>query len=105
MASITPESTAAPSALAEFTLFPKLPIELRLKIFREALPTGPRGMRWVKVNFEKPKVTSEVDDVVDRIVFEFRLPGHEHDVFVKDVGLLGACSEYVTLIRKAGATG
>jgi len=36
--------------LAKFTVFPKLPPELRQKIFRTALPTGSRGFRILKVH-------------------------------------------------------
>ncbi|KAE9376622.1 hypothetical protein N431DRAFT_453027 [Stipitochalara longipes BDJ] len=41
--------TVLQAPLTEFTLFPKLPPELRQKIFKDAIPTGSQGFRVLKV--------------------------------------------------------
>jgi len=95
-------------ALAEFTLFPKLPIELRLKIFKHALPTGPNGLRMLRVAADNITIHSTTNIMVpeerikavksmkakSRLTFRL-IPGHEHHDYIRDVALLGACSEYV----------
>jgi hypothetical protein len=46
----------------EFTLFPKLPTELRLKIFKHALPIGSKGFRILKVNCDFVIVEEEEEE-------------------------------------------
>lgn len=100
--------------LTKFTLFPKLPNELRLKIFKLALPIGPRGLRLLKVDIvdivsvTNSKVetsllrTSEAEKNESKVGctthLTFRLLDYPHNNHIKDLGLLGACSEYVSLI-------
>jgi len=110
MASATEGGTAAPSALTGFTLFPKLPTEFRLKIFRHALPIGPKGFRMLRVICEElitqstTKVqitkTAWADDEAGRVNlpksnswFVFRLLEHRHNSYVGDVSLLSASNE------------
>jgi hypothetical protein len=110
MASATEGGTAAPSALMKFTLFPKLPTEIRLKIFRHALPVGPKGFRMLRVTCEElitqsttmVQVTKKVraDDDAGRVNlpktnswFIFRLLEHRHNSYVSDVSLLSASTE------------
>jgi len=89
------ESAADRSALTEFTLFPKLPIELRFKIFRYNLPTGPHGMRWLKVRFRAFKIISKVNNPAATATegLQFRLLHHDHNIYLKDMSLLSACPE------------
>jgi hypothetical protein len=42
---------ASEEQLNEFTVFPKLPTELRLETFKHALPIGPEGFRMLKVYY------------------------------------------------------
>jgi hypothetical protein len=100
--------------LTKFTLFPKLPNELRLKIFKLALPIGPRGLRLLKVaidnivsvtnsKFETSLLrTSEAEKNDSKVECTthliFRLLDYPHNIHIKDFGLLGACSEYASLI-------
>jgi hypothetical protein len=100
--------------LTKFTLFPKLPIELRLKIFKLALPIGPRGLRFLKVAIDgivsvtnsgvetSLLRTSEAEKNDSKVEctthLTFRLLDYPHNIHIKDLGLLGACSEYASLI-------
>jgi 2EXR family len=95
--------------LTEFTLFPRLPLELRTKVFQDALPTGPDGLRVIKVSADQVVKNTEESSLIRRRVepayrltkgtkptssyLTYTLLDHEHSALVKDVGLSGACSE------------
>jgi hypothetical protein len=97
--------------LTEFTLFPKLAIELRLKIFKHSLPISPNGIRMLKVAIDTLTLVSNSKTVVEitsdakrhkketkserSSSVTFQLLDHQSNVYIQDFGLLGACSEYV----------
>jgi len=70
-----------------FTLFPKLPPELRLKILEDALPIGVKGRRFiqVKVRIGAPSRS--------RKPCWFILDENVSSADVKDIGLLGVNKE------------
>jgi hypothetical protein len=94
--------------LQEFTPFPKLAVELRLKIWKYALPIGPDGQRLlqlataqivtnttattalhIKPSFLDPaKSTNTVSSYLT-----FRLLDHNHNVYIKNLALLSICIE------------
>jgi hypothetical protein len=48
--------------LTTFTPFPRLPIELRLKIFKLAIPTGPKGFHMLEVTAEVTEGPEKVEN-------------------------------------------
>ncbi|KAN0117053.1 hypothetical protein V8E51_003030 [Hyaloscypha variabilis] len=91
MASATEGGTAAPSALMKFTLFPKLPTEIRLKIFRHALPSTTMVQVTKKVRADDD--AGRVNLPKTNSWFIFRLLEHRHNSYVSDVSLLSASTE------------
>jgi hypothetical protein len=104
--------TSHNSPLTEFALFPKLPLELRLKVWKHALPTGPHGLRMIKVAASKLVTTSttttsilgkgskqppksEIKEAEASAFLTFCLLEHKHNDYLRDLGMLRACSEYV----------
>jgi hypothetical protein len=101
----TPAHSAQP--LTTFTPFPKLPIELRLKIFKLALPTGPNGFRMLKVNVEatvaEPKKLTTEGYLQYQWVFS--LQNNDHVFEIKEVALSATSKEsraaYLEIFRHA----
>ncbi len=83
-----------------FTLFPKLPPELHLKILEDALPIGRKGYRFVKVigRISAPSRHSKEH-------CWFILGNNAYSSDVKDIGLLGENKEtrnvYLRYFNKA----
>jgi hypothetical protein len=108
------QSVEVQDPLTEFTLFPKLPVELRLKTFKYALPIGPKGLRVLKVAIDTvvSVTNSEIETTISRESqaeknaskvectshFTFHLLDYQHNIHIKDLGLLCACSEYASPI-------
>jgi hypothetical protein len=106
---VTFAATAVREPLTEFTFFSKLPIEIRLKIFKYALPIGPQSCRMLRVairqivsksitttTFEGPfKRLSPPTETTGKVsmFLTCQLLEHEHNSFIRDLGLLAACSE------------
>jgi len=114
-------SASEQETLTSFTPFPKLPLELRLKIFKHALPLGPQGFRVLKVvsntlvttthstttqvvgttiksSQQRKKRKSRSEQKMEKrssYFLGFHLLDHKHSVYVRDVAMLRACSEYV----------
>jgi hypothetical protein len=84
------EQEHALALLSEFTLFPSLAPELRLKIFKHALPSSPIRHRLLRVtaeySTEKPLFKNEG-------FLKFRLLDNLHSASVKDIAFLSACTE------------
>jgi hypothetical protein len=97
------DPTALHQPLTKFTVFPKLPPELRQKIFNDALPSGSRGYRmlWVygtvivpdqcknpstKQSKSKPKPNSKA-------YIEFTLLRNSGGHTAKDLALSRSCTE------------
>jgi hypothetical protein len=97
------DPTTLHQPLTKFTVFPKLPPELRQKIFKDALPSGSRGYRmlWVygivivpdrcknsstKKSKSKPKPNSKA-------YIEFTLPRIFDNHTAKDLALSRSCTE------------
>jgi hypothetical protein len=95
--------TSMHQPLAKFTVFPKLPPELRQKIFKDALPSGSRGYRmlWVygtvivpdqcknsstKKSKSKPKPNSKA-------YIEFTIQRSSDSHTAKDLALSLSCME------------
>jgi hypothetical protein len=110
MASNTPDTAVPSLPLTEFTLFPKLPIELRLKVFRYALPVRSTGPWVVQVSIKKSQYSHTtiktkkrwvggkrkhrvVEPNRGKVRFGFALLEHEHGGYMHDLGMLAACSE------------
>jgi hypothetical protein len=94
--------------LQEFTPFPKLAVELRLKIWKYALPIGPDGQRLlqlataqiasnttaattlqIKPSFlDLAKSTNTTSSYLT-----FRLLDHNHNVYIKNLASLSTCIE------------
>jgi hypothetical protein len=104
--------TSHNSSLTEFALFPKLPLELRLKVWKHALPIGPHGLRMIKVvvstivntsttttsilgKGSKQPPKSEIKETKASASLTFCLLEHKHNDYLRDLGTLRACSEYV----------
>jgi len=104
--------TSHNSLLTEFALFPKLPIELRLKVWKHRLPIGPHGLRMIKVAVStivttsttttsilgqgsKQPPKSEIKETKASGSLTFCLLEHKHNDYLRDLGMLRACSEYV----------
>jgi hypothetical protein len=104
--------TSHNSLLTEFPLFSKLPLELRLKVWKHALPIGPHGLRMIKVAVSTIVTTSTTTTSIQRKGSEqppkskiketkasssltFCLLEHKHNDYLRDLGMLRACSEYV----------
>ncbi|KAH8755454.1 hypothetical protein F5882DRAFT_444769 [Hyaloscypha sp. PMI_1271] len=72
-----------------FTLFPRLPPELRLKILKDALPVGHKGRRFIRVKARigapSPRSKEPCWFIVDNNAYSSDL---------KDVGLLGVNKEF-----------
>jgi hypothetical protein len=124
MATFAPGIAITSEQLTEFTLFPKLAIELRLKIFKHALPTGRKGIRMLKVAAERVisvnNSTTQIEvngttwmniseqtsiNMTISCYVTLRLLEHQDNAYIQDVGLLGACSEYVMLCGEWRTTG
>lgn len=70
-----------------FTVFPKLPPEIRLKILEDALPVGAKGRRFIQV---KARISAPSRS---RKPCWFILEDNAYSSDVKDIGLLGANKE------------
>jgi len=84
--------------LLEFTLFPKLPPELRQKIYNDAMPTGPHGYRMLKVtgHIIAPSNSSRGHTLKPEpkpCSIEFALEENAHSASVKDLALSCTCLE------------
>jgi hypothetical protein len=71
--------------LTSFTLFPNLPIELRLKIWKYALPRPPSRKRRVVQVFARVSTTLKTRDY-SRFILEDNI----HSAGIREVGMLGA---------------
>jgi hypothetical protein len=78
-----------------FTLFPNFPIELRLKIFKMAIPTGPKGYRMLDVKVEVKKAEPERATHEGGIQYDwvFSLQNNSHVSKIKEVTLSGTTRE------------
>lgn len=72
-----------------FTLFPKLPPELRLKILKDALPVGHKGRRFIRVKARIGALSPRSKDPCWFIV-----DNNAYSPDVKDIGILGVNKEF-----------
>jgi hypothetical protein len=82
------ENLSLENANPTFTLFPKLPPELRLKILRRALPFSRKGRRFIEV-----KARIGASSRHSKEPCWFVLDDNAYSSDVKDVGLLRASKE------------
>jgi hypothetical protein len=99
------DPTSSATALTEFKLFPKLPTELRLKVFKYAVPTSKKGEKRVIRVIPLMKSSWLWGS---RIAFKIRKPTEEGRARgtltsseIYDIGLLGACKESRQVFLKA----
>jgi len=115
------DPTSMHQPLAKFTVFPKLPPELRQKIFKDALPSGSRGYRMLWVygivivsdrckNSSTKKYKSKLKPS-SKAYIEFTLQRSSDSHTAKDLALSRSCTESravflkrnpYTLITKGG---
>ncbi|KAE9376623.1 hypothetical protein N431DRAFT_462444 [Stipitochalara longipes BDJ] len=99
--------------LEQFTFFPKLAVEIRLKVWKYALPIGPQGLRLLKVAGDEVVETTRSTKRIriqssSNVIastgpstysettsshLTFRLLKHHHNVDIKNCSLLSACLE------------
>lgn len=103
----TPEQAIDPTALnrplTEFTVFPTLPPELRQEIFKDALPSGSRGYRVLKVygtiiapgrrRNSSAKKSKSKPEPNPKAYIEFTLERNSDEHTFKDLALSHSCTE------------
>jgi len=97
------DPTALHQPLTKFTVFPKLPPELRQKIFKDALPTGSRGYRMLSVlgtvtvpdrrKNSSAKKSKSKPEPNPKAYFEFTLERNSDDHTLKELALSHSCRE------------
>jgi hypothetical protein len=97
------DPTALIRPLTEFTVFPKLPPELRQKIFKDALPSSSRGYRVLKVYGtvivpDRPKNSSAKEskskpEPNPKAYIEFTIVRNSDNHTFKDLALSRSCTE------------
>ena len=97
------DPTALHQPLTKFTVFPKLPPELRQKIFKDALPTGSRGYRMLSVlgtvivpdrrKNSSAKKSKSKPEPNPKAYFEFTLERNSDDHTLKELALSRSCRE------------
>jgi hypothetical protein len=97
------DPTALNRPLTEFTVFPKLPPELRQKIFKDALPSGSRGYRVLKVygtiivpdrrRNSAAKESKSKPEPNPKPYIEFTLERNSDEHTLKDLALSRSCTE------------
>jgi hypothetical protein len=90
---LSPAHSAQP--LTSFTIFPKFPIELRLKIFKMAIPTGPKGYRMLEVKVELMKAKPDIvtDEGRRKYQWVFFLENNDHVSEIQEVSLSSTTRE------------
>ncbi|PMD63448.1 uncharacterized protein K444DRAFT_715156 [Hyaloscypha bicolor E] len=97
------DPTALNRPLTEFTVFPTLPPELRQKIFKDALPSGSRGYRVLKVygtiimsgrrRSSSAKESKSKPEPNPKAYIEFTLERNSDEHTLKDLALSRSCTE------------
>jgi hypothetical protein len=89
--------------LDKFTLFPKLPIELRLQIFKHAIPktNNKDEKRVIRVTPSLPRIPKSNDTRVAFQIHKMSGYGPRTSPEIFDIGLLGACVESRDVYLKA----
>jgi hypothetical protein len=99
------DPTSSATALTEFKLFPKLPTELRLKVFEYAIPTSKKGEKRVirVIPFMEGSLPYDfkVTFKIQKRSGERRVRGTLTSTKIYDIGLLGACKESRQVFLKA----